>query len=504
MLWLSLYFPTLTLDIAERGTTGTEPLAVLDTGGPRPRVLQCNQVAAEQGVHTGMSLHAALALIPDLHCRQKDASLEKQALQRLAGWAFRYSPMVSLGRGPEILLEIEGSLSLFRGLDGLCEQAAEALAQLGYNPRLAVAPFPEAAALLARGGEDSQVQNPKAIAAALGHLPIGVLEPDESVVDKLRSLGVLRISDLLALPRDGLRRRFDPALIDRLERALGERPDPRQAWRRPSRFRASLELPAPVHTTEPLLFVLRRLLKELAEVLTALGKGVDRLEILLRHDHRQATPLAFGLAQPGRDADHWLGLLRTRFEGVALEQPVQSVELRAGRFSDLKGVNLALFEDEVSRGGLRLMDRLRARLGETAVRGMDLVEDHRPEKAWRAISPRAAAAGYEDPAEVSADDAARRAPGESPGKGGCSPTGNASPAKVTSRRPLWLLLSPVPLAKEAHREWRLRGAERIEAGWWDGDDVARDYYMAETPRGEKLWVFRDLRDRGWYLHGVFS
>jgi protein ImuB len=403
-------------------------------------------------------------------------------------------------------------------LDALCGQAEEALTRLDYKPRLAVAPFPETASLLARGEKDFQVLDPKDIPATIGKLPIDVLEPDASVVDKLRSLGISRVSDLLALPPAGLQRRFGPTLTDRLQRALGKCPDPRRPWRRPSRFRASLELPAAVHAAEPLLFVIRRLLKELAEVLTALGKGVDRLEILLRHDGKRTTRLSFGLSRQSRDAEHWLMLLRTRFEGMSFEQPVQAVELRAPRFLDLQAISGELFENEVPREERHLMDRLRARLGDTAVRGVDLVEDHRPERAWRMVPP-----------EIAMDDEPSYGGGTGKSSGGVSgskytaanETVYGSGNKLSSKlgegqsrctaggvtdphRPLWLLFSPVPLAKEAHKGWRLRNPERIESGWWDGNDVARDYYLAETPRGERLWVFRDLRSRGWYLHGVFS
>ena len=37
------------------------------------------------------------------------------------------------------------------------------------------------------------------------------------------------------------------------------------------------------------------------------------------------------------------------------------------------------------------------------------------------------------------------------------------------------------------------GPERIESGWWDGADVARDYYLARDAQGARQWVFRDLR-----------
>jgi len=50
-----------------------------------------------------------------------------------------------------------------------------------------------------------------------------------------------------------------------------------------------------------------------------------------------------------------------------------------------------------------------------------------------------------------------------------------------------------------------RGPERIETGWWDGDDIRRDYYVARNRRGARLWVYQDLRSvANWYLHGIFG
>ena len=51
----------------------------------------------------------------------------------------------------------------------------------------------------------------------------------------------------------------------------------------------------------------------------------------------------------------------------------------------------------------------------------------------------------------------------------------------------------------------LAGPERIEAGWWDGEPVGRDYYVATNPNGEKYWVYREHREpMAWYVHGVFA
>jgi protein ImuB len=48
------------------------------------------------------------------------------------------------------------------------------------------------------------------------------------------------------------------------------------------------------------------------------------------------------------------------------------------------------------------------------------------------------------------------------------------------------------------------GPERIETGWWDGQDVRRDYYVACNANGRRVWVFSDRRSGHWYLHGLFG
>ena len=74
----------------------------------------------------------------------------------------------------------------------------------------------------------------------------------------------------------------------------------------------------------------------------------------------------------------------------------------------------------------------------------------------------------------------------------------------------WLLPQPLPLETRGRRPWwdgelDLGGErERIETGWWDGFEVARDYFVATSVRGERLWIFREIRGRrGWFLHGIF-
>ena len=51
----------------------------------------------------------------------------------------------------------------------------------------------------------------------------------------------------------------------------------------------------------------------------------------------------------------------------------------------------------------------------------------------------------------------------------------------------------------------MSGPERIETGWWDDLPVARDYFVATTVTGERLWVYRECHGgQNWFLHGRFG
>src|SRR5262245_29479322 len=95
------------------------------------------------------------------------------------------------------------------------------------------------------------------------------------------------------------------------------------------------------------------------------------------------------------------------------------------------------------------------------------------------------------------------------------------PPSAVSERPLQLFASPVqiqavsvvpdgpPIAfhwqKQRYRIARHWGPERIETGWWRHHRlVRRDYYRVETETGNRMWLFRDLKDGTWYLHGCFE
>ena len=43
------------------------------------------------------------------------------------------------------------------------------------------------------------------------------------------------------------------------------------------------------------------------------------------------------------------------------------------------------------------------------------------------------------------------------------------------------------------------------AGWWDGGDTRRDYYVVQTREGQRAWAFlMPGASDGWMLHGWFA
>jgi protein ImuB len=137
-----------------------------------------------------------------------------------------------------------------------------------------------------------------------------------------------------------------------------------------------------------------------------------------------------------------------------------------------------------------LVERLRARLGDPAVCRFSVLADHRPGRAWR-LSP----LGRE-----SCCAAALPAPRKAPRKP-CTEAMSSLP--TASPRPLWLLRKAIPLRAQALRI--LAGPERIESGWWDGDDQRHDYYVVQTPAGQRAWAYVATGETGnWMLQGWFA
>jgi protein ImuB len=498
-LWIGLHLPHLPVEAL--GPSGAAPRAVLEMQGQTQYIAALCERAESFGVRPGMSMAAALALIPHLDMQQRDAIREKQLLERLATLAQRFTPRVSLVPPDGLLLEVKGSLHLFGGAEALCRALEEQCHATGVKPRLALTPVPLAALACARAGRNCIVTESTHLIGQLAALPLTTLRWPEDVLDRLRQIGVYTIGEAARLPRAGFARRFGKAQLTMLDRVTGKLADLRLRFQPRERFARRHPLLYDLEHHEALLATLEPLLQELAAFLKARQCGITRLECRLQHRHAPVTRCVLRLAAPAADASHFAKLLGERLAALPLPEPVRALELRSGGL-----VSRAPFADSLWRpgehgGGVsaespELIEHLRARLGHEAVYGLQMLASHRPETAWAttdlsAPKPEAARAA----ASLATDAPA-------------SPTPSPWPA---FRRPVWLLPTPRRLREREglpHRGGPLRlpgGAERIETGWWDHADIARDYYTAVDIHGVRLWIFRErAAPHRWFLQGVFG
>jgi len=379
------------------------------------------------------------------------------ALESLAAWACQFTPRVSLEPPQALLAEVQGSLRYLGGPEGFLARLRAGLAELGCDASVAAASTPRAALWLAKGGGE-----------ALEDLPLAVASADPL----LNSLGLRTIGELLELPRDGLAKRCGQRLLDELDRARGVLPEPREFFLPPASFSAELELPGAVGHAEGVLFGARRLLLQLSGLLSARQAGVRRIAVKLLHVKKQ-TGIEIDFSSVTRDPQRFTRLLQEKLSSIVLRQPVEAIRLQAAGFEPLHERTSGLFGDARAddEDWAQLLERLDARLGAGATHGLATQPDHRPEFAWRRVEP-----GEWEPREF-------RQPGP---------------------RPIWLFDPPRKIINQDFH--LLAGPERIECGWWDGDEAKRDYFVAHADegalQGSLLWIYRE-KD-GWFVHGIFA
>ncbi len=442
---------------------------------------------------------------------------EALKLEQLALCAQRFTPRVSLVPPDGLVLEVAGSLHLFNGVEGLSRALASECASLGLKSMVALAPTPLAALVAARVGKPFVVTEPTRLVGQLMPLPLAALRWSEETLERLARMGVRTIGQALRLPRAGFARRFGTDSLAALDQLTGRSPDPRDRFRARERFRRRRELNYELESHDAILAALAPLLAQLGKFLEARQCGVMKLECLLRHRHAQPTSCVLGFAEPLADVRRLTELLEERLSALTLPEPVRACELRSSSL-----VVRVLSSNSVWQPGehggsaagaeaVELIERLRARLGPEAVYGLQMLPGHRPENAWSVREP-AAVTGARAMTE-------RRPSGErgNPQWGSAreSPAGmrsleSARPPYAGSR-PLWLLPQPKQLSERdglPRRRGPLRllsEPERIETGWWDGGDIARDYYTAVDLQGVRLWIFRERASpHKWFLHGVFG
>ncbi len=472
-----------------------------------------NAAGKRLGLRAGQSHADARAIAPSLTVAPAEPEMEARALHALALWFERFSPAVAIDAAPPgaegLMLDMTGAAHLFGGEAALLGEIGRRLDDADIPASLALADTPGAAWALARHGAARRVIAPPGGARkALADLPVEALRIDADAVRLLARFGLRRIGDLYALPRAGLARRFRGEaglnLVRRLDQALGVEAEPLKSERPPADYRVWQAFAEPLITMEGVEFALPALAQALAAQLERDGMGARTLALdAFRTDGRRVR-LTAGLSAPSRSPAHLLRLLKEKglerldlgFGADALMLSALAAEPLAARQDVMAGdVEGPQVQTEALAG---LIDRLKAKLGEDAVRRPAPFESHLPERSERWLR------------------AGPQAPGAStPGPGRPRPLLLLEPPEPVEAIAEWPDAAPSRFVwrRAPHRVVKAQGPERLSPEWWrSGPARTRDYYAVEDEAGRRFWLYREgLYGREdadaapvWRMHGVWG
>jgi protein ImuB len=533
------------------------PFATVIAAGGRRLIAAVNPAASAAGLAPGMPLADALSFQPALATLAAEPEADAAALNRLAEWCGRYSPWTAPNGAPGdaggVKIEITGCAHLWGDEAALAADLARRLARQGIGHRIAIAGTLGAAWALARfaaGAGTPALPGPSEERAALAPLPVEALRLDPITAAGLRRVGLRRIGELTAMPRDALARRFGESVARRLDQALGDLPEPLSPLSEAPVRRVRISFAEPIADPADLLRAAERLTQDLVARLAHEGLGARRLGLAFHRIDGRVEHIRLSTARPSRDPRHLAGLFAAQFETVDPGSGVEDMILAVFAAEELPPEQIGFSNGiEATAGGIApLLDRIGARLGLAALSHIEPRGSHLPERASICapvgaegsdksfvIPGRAKGASPESMNTGFWNMDSGLAPAWRPGMTGNKVEGNVPPRPVRLFAPpepieaFWLLPDDPPFRftwrRRPHRVRRADGPERIAEEWWTAAGSApafsprfspgavRDYYRVEDEAGRRFWLVRaglpglnanwDPPPR-WFVHGVFA
>jgi protein ImuB len=526
------------------------PFATVADAAGRRFLAAVNPAASAAGLAPGMPLADALSFLPGLVTALAKPAEDAAALRRLAEWCGRYSPWTAPDGADGVRIEITGSAHLWGGERALAADLAARLDRRGIASRIVIADTLGAAWAMARFAEASDkvvIPAPGELRAALASLPVEALRLDPTAAQGLRRVGLKRIGDLYAMPRDALARRFGETVARLLDQALDEMPEPLSPLGEVPSRRVRLSFAEPITEPADLMLATERLTADLVLRLAREGTGARRLDLAFHRVDGRVERIRLGTARPSRDPRHIAMLFKEKLDTIDPGLGIEDMILAAYAVEPLPAEQIGLpghtagphpfpppLAGEGMGGGIApLLDRLGNRLGLDALSRLEPRESHIPERALVRVQPHLTLPRL------------HRGPLPLPSKGRRGPKTPSLPLGAERAgvrwgisdkppRPIRLLEPPEPIdafwllpddppfrftwRRRRHRVTQADGPERIADEWWrpegsgadprEGGDAIRDYYRVEDEEGRRFWLFRaglhgGDREPRWFVHGIF-
>src|SRR6184192_64866 len=308
----------------------------------------------------------------------------------------------------------------------------------------------------------------------------------------LHKWGIHTLGQLARLDKEQLGARLGPEAIRMWERANGQSNRVLKLIRPPESFEESFEFEHEIETAEPLLFMLRRFLEQLAVRLGAIYLVAKELTLQITFGNKQTYERVFKIPQPTNDVDLLFRMLQTHLENFKSEHPIVSVALTA-QPTRPASQQFGLFETAL-RNPQQLYEtlaRLSALLGSDRVGTPIKEETHRPDAfqmepfGWR----------QNDEIRMSNDEE--------------NPTGE-SRYRIALRRFRPPARTSIFVSEHKHLESeKIRGRVVDQSGpfllsgnWWDEKSWARAEWDMQLENGD---LIRAHEEEGtWKIDGIYD
>src|SRR5213592_3322847 len=217
---------------------------------------------------------------------------------------------------------------------------------------------------------------------AFGSLELGAgsSESTERILAILHKWGIHTLGELAPLDKEELRNRLGADAVRLWERANGTATRLLKFVQPPEIFIESFEFDHEIETAEPLLFMLRRFLEQLALRLSSIYLVAKELTLLIDFSNKQSYERIFKIPQPTNDVDLLFRMFQTHLENFKSEHPIVAVALTAQPIRPASQ-QFGLFETAL-RNPQHLYEtlaRLSALLGSDRVGTPIKEETHRPD-----------------------------------------------------------------------------------------------------------------------------
>jgi protein ImuB len=456
-------------------------------------VTAANALAEAQGIHPGMVLADARAIIPALQVLDDKPELVDKLLKRIAEWCIRFTPFAAIDLPDGIILDVTGCTHLWGGDQPFLSDIVKRLKARGYHVRAAIADTIGTAWAVARFG-DSFIIPPDQQSEALLPLPPVALRLEADTIERLNKLGLRQIKDFIGMPHSALRRRFGNLIVTRLNQALGLEEEIFQPVLPIEPYQERLPCLEPIVTATGIEIALGRLLDALCKRLQKEQKGLRTAFFKCYRIDGKIEQVHIGTNRASYNVKHLFKLFETKLPTIEPDLGIELFVLEAPKVEDHAPLQQKLFETMWGLDNVHLselIDRLEGKVGQNSILRYLPDEHYWPERSVKRA--------------LSLDEQ------------------KSIEWKLDRPRPIQLLATPENIEVTApvpdyppmnfrykgklHKIKKADGPERIEQEWWIQDGQHRDYYSVEDEEGCRYWLFRlghYDEDYKWFIHGFFA